>query len=167
MGRAAKDWLDRTRGASNDASGIWEAINFQAGDNLLIPRGAEVAWEGAHDLREYWVTFDSTDPAPTDSPAVIKLEHDGPPEIGLQLTSPKGPGPAKEYKYFSSATGASAGIWETEAAIREPNLQGGRYRFGAQRCRLHMEQWPGPQVLSDLRSRSATGSNWAGMAIRS
>src|ERR1700733_798147 len=137
----------RSDGPSKDASGIWEAVNFQrplaptkvaefihvvrgsltlgykdgseqtfqAGDNLLIPRGAEVAWKGTQNLREYWVTFDSTGPAPTDNTAVIKFERDGPPGIGLQATSPQGPWPAKEYKYFSSVTGSSAGGWETQA----------------------------------------------------
>jgi uncharacterized cupin superfamily protein len=137
----------RSRGPSQDASGIWEAVNyrtpleatkesefihvirgsltlgykdgreqtFQAGDNLLIPRGAEVAWKGTQNLREYWVTFDSTGPAPKGSPAVIKFEHDGPAGKGLKPTPPRDPWPAKEHNYYSSATGSSAGVWETEA----------------------------------------------------
>jgi uncharacterized cupin superfamily protein len=87
---------------------------FQAGDNLLIPRGAEVAWKGTQNLREYWVTFDSTGPVPAGSPAVIKFERDGPAGQGLKPTPPQDPWPAKEHDYYSGPTGSSAGVWETE-----------------------------------------------------
>ena len=85
---------------------------FQAGDNLLIPRGAEVAWKGTNNLREFWVTFDSTGPEPKGSTSVVKFERDGPPGKGLKPASPP-EWHAKEYQYYSSATGSSAGVWET------------------------------------------------------
>jgi uncharacterized cupin superfamily protein len=134
----------RSGGGSQAASGIWEAVNyrtplektkesefihllrgsitlayrngheetFKAGDNLLIPRGAEVSWKGTQNVREYWITFDSTGPEPEGSPAVIKFDHDGPAGKGLQPIPPQAR--AKEYKYYSSAQGSSAGVWETE-----------------------------------------------------
>jgi uncharacterized cupin superfamily protein len=89
---------------------------FQAGDNLLIPRGAEVAWKGTKNLREFWVTFDSTGPAPAGSPSVIKFERDGPQGKGLKPAPPP-EWRAKEYDYYSSPAGSSAGVWETAGFV--------------------------------------------------
>jgi len=86
---------------------------FKAGDNLLIPRGAEVAWQGTDNVKEYWVMFDpgpSTSASTEDSPAVIKFDRDGPAGKGLT-----GKGRTKEYEYYSSPEKSSAGVWETEA----------------------------------------------------
>jgi len=85
---------------------------FKAGDNLLIPRGAEVAWKGTKNVREYWIEFDAAGPEPEGSPSVVKLEHDGSANKGLEPIPPKGR--AKEYKYYSSVQGSSSGVWETE-----------------------------------------------------
>ncbi len=86
---------------------------FKAGDNFLIPKGAEVAWKSTPNYEEYWVLFDpgQSDATSSDrSPAVIRFEHDGPAGKGLS-----GTGRTKEYEYYSSPEKSSAGVWETEA----------------------------------------------------
>jgi uncharacterized cupin superfamily protein len=103
-----------------DASGHDEV--FKPGDNLVIPRGANVAWKKTDHVKEFWVSFDgtlpgtapvagNTPPASTDAPtpAVIRLEPDGPADKGL-----KPHGKTKEYVYFKGEDKSFVGVWETQ-----------------------------------------------------
>ena len=98
--------LNSGRVTLEDKSGREET--FQAGDTVLLPRGAEFAWKRSEDVKEYFAVFDfdpvSNDPGQTLT--FLKLD----PNVALTTPSLGG----HEYSYYSSPSHASVGVWETD-----------------------------------------------------
>ncbi|MGP0070982.1 MAG: cupin domain-containing protein [Bryobacteraceae bacterium] len=103
-------YLSAGRVTLQDKSGREET--FQAGDAVLLPRGAEFSWKRSEDVKEYFAVFDFDPPAgktaanPDAEPTFVKLD----PNKALTIPSLGGHG----YSYYSSASGASVGVWETD-----------------------------------------------------
>jgi uncharacterized cupin superfamily protein len=102
--------LNAGRVTLQDKSGREET--FQAGDTVLLPRGAEFSWKRSEDVKEYFAVFDF-DPALKDTaassgetPTFVKLD----PNVALTTPSLGG----HEYSYYSSPGHASVGVWETD-----------------------------------------------------
>jgi uncharacterized cupin superfamily protein len=99
-----------------DAAGHDEI--FHPGDNLVIPRGANVAWKKTDYIKEFWVSFDPSPPgeapaaADAPSPEVIRLETDGPAGKGMRTS-----GKTKEYVYFKGPDKSYIGVWESEPDV--------------------------------------------------
>jgi uncharacterized cupin superfamily protein len=98
--------LNAGRVTLEDKSGREET--FQAGDTVLLPRGAEFAWKRSEDVKEYFAVFDF-DPVSNDlgqTLTFLKLD----PNVALTTASLGG----HEYSYYSSPSHASVGVWETD-----------------------------------------------------
>jgi uncharacterized cupin superfamily protein len=93
-----------------DKSGREET--FQAGDTVLLPRGAEFAWKQSEDVKEYFAVFDfepaRNDARPGAGEALTFVKLD--PNVALTTASLGGHG----YSYYSSPSHASVGVWETD-----------------------------------------------------
>ena len=170
-------YLNAGRVTLQDKSGREET--FQAGDAVLLPRGAEFSWKRSEDVKEYFAVFDfdptlrDTAAGSGETPTFVKLD----PNKGLTAPSLGGHG----YSYYSSPSGASVGVWETdwgrvekvrpgdahrtdgdyqrsrnaELAERQiGDLQGRRCRTCAAGSAIQMEQRKNPKVLCDLRLRT-------------
>jgi uncharacterized cupin superfamily protein len=93
-----------------DKSGREETFN--AGDTVLLPRGAEFAWKRSEDVKEYFAVFDfgptarDTAASSAGTPTFVKLD----PNVTLTTPSLGGHG----YSYYSSPSQASVGVWETD-----------------------------------------------------
>jgi len=102
--------LNAGRVTLQDKSGREET--FQAGDTVLLPRGAEFSWKRSEDVNEYFAVFDfdptlkDTAAGSGETPTFVKLD----PNKGLTTPSLGGHG----YSYYSSPSGASVGVWETD-----------------------------------------------------
>ncbi|MBV9771232.1 MAG: DUF861 domain-containing protein, partial [Bryobacterales bacterium] len=101
--------LNAGRVTLQDKSGREEVFN--AGDTVLLPRGAEFAWKRSEDVKEYFAVFDF-DPTLKDTagssetPTFVKLD----PNVALSTPSLGG----HEYSYYSSPSHASVGVWGTD-----------------------------------------------------
>ena len=103
--------LNAGRVTLEDKSGREET--FQAGDTVLLPRGAEFAWKRSEDVKEYFAVFgfdpvrNGTASGPDETLTFMKLD----PNVALTIPSLGG----HEYSYYSSSSHASVGVWETDA----------------------------------------------------
>jgi uncharacterized cupin superfamily protein len=102
--------LNAGRVTLQDKSGREEV--FKAGDTVLLPRGAEFAWKRSEDVKEDFAVFDfdsalkDSAAVPSETPTFVKLD----PNVGVTTPSLGG----HRYSYYSSPSGASVGVWETD-----------------------------------------------------
>ncbi len=94
---------------------------FEAGDAVLIPRGANFTWKQTEKVRKYFVAFDSEGPAEgaatsETKPTFVRLEENGP--AGTGLKAPARGGPTKSHTYYRGSDRSIVGAWVTAPVTR-------------------------------------------------